>query len=142
MIENRLRVGALAIAVGLGAGAAHAEELGFTASLAGADEVPPVETTATGAVDATYDTESRQLNWSLEYSGLSGDATAAHFHGPAAPGENAGPVVAFEDTASGSEGSAELTEEQAAQLRDGQWYANIHTAEHPDGEIRGQVTAE
>jgi hypothetical protein len=143
MIENGLKACALAVAVaGLITGAAHAEELAFTASLTGADEVPPVETTANGSLDATYDTESRQLNWTLEYSGLSGDATAAHFHGPAGPGENAGPVVTIEDTATGAEGSAELTEEQAAQLTDGQWYVNVHTGEYPDGEIRGQVTAQ
>ena len=36
-------------------------------------------------------------------------------------------------------GTAHLTDEQAGQLLDGQWYINIHTAAHPDGEIRGQV---
>jgi hypothetical protein len=37
------------------------------------------------------------------------------------------------------EGSADITEEQLAQLRDGLMYINIHTPTHPDGEIRGQV---
>jgi hypothetical protein len=76
----------------------------------------------------------------IEFSGLSGPVTAAHFHGPAAPGENAGPVVTIDDLESPSEGSATLTDEQAAQLANGQWYVNIHTEAHPDGEIRGQVT--
>ena len=122
------------------AGAAQAEEKRFGAELSGAEEVPPVETSATGTADVTYDTETMELTWTAEFSGLSGPATAAHFHGPAAAGENAGPVVPVEDLESPSEGTATLTEEQAAQLTEGMWYFNVHTAANPDGEIRGQVT--
>ncbi len=39
------------------------------------------------------------------------------------------------------EGAADITEEGLQQLQDGLWYINIHTPEHPDGEIRGQVVA-
>lgn len=122
------------------AGVAAAEEVQSAAELSGAEEVPPVETGATGAADVTYDTETMELTWTAEFSGLSGPATAAHFHGPAAPGENAGPVVPVEDLESPSEGTATLTEEQAAQLTEGMWYFNIHTDANPNGEIRGQVT--
>jgi hypothetical protein len=120
-------------------GVASAEQTKFTATLSGAEEVPPVETSATGTTEATYDSDTKKLTWTLEYSGLSGDAAAAHFHGPAAPGENAGPVVPIPDIASGSEGEADLTDEQAADLEAGRWYVNVHTAANPDGEIRGQV---
>jgi len=120
-------------------GVASAEQMKFKANLSGAEEVPPVETSATGTTDVTYDSDTKKLTWTLEYSGLSGDATAAHFHGPADPGENAGPVVPIPDTASGSTGEADLTEEQAADLIAGKWYANVHTAANPGGEIRGQV---
>jgi hypothetical protein len=48
-------------------------------------------------------------------------------------------VVPIEEFASGSEGSAELTQEQAEQLMAGKWYVNVHTANNPAGEIRGQV---
>jgi hypothetical protein len=120
-------------------GVASAEQTKFKANLSGAEEVPPVETSATGTTDVTYDSDTKKLTWTLEYSGLSGDATAAHFHGPADPGENAGPVVPIPDIASGSTGEADLTEEQAADLIAGKWYANVHTAANPDGEIRGQV---
>jgi hypothetical protein len=118
---------------------ASAEEMKFMANMTGAEEVPPVETSATGMADVTYDSDTKKLTWTLEYSGLSGDATAAHFHGPAGPGENAGPAVPIPDVASGSQGSADLTDEQAADLQAGRWYVNVHTAAHPDGEIRGQV---
>ncbi len=121
-------------------GAAFAEEMKFAAELSGGEEVPPVETSATGTADVTYDSETMELTYSVTFDGLSGAATAAHFHGPAAPGENAGPVVPIADVESPSEGSATLTEEQATQLTEGNWYVNVHTEAHPDGEIRGQVT--
>nr|WP_244514696.1 CHRD domain-containing protein [Ensifer sp. LCM 4579] len=110
----------------------------FKAELKGSEEVPPVETSATGTADVSYDTESKNLTWTIEHSGLSGDVTAAHFHGPAAPGENAPPMVPIEVSAL-SQGSATLDETQAAALTEGRMYVNLHTAAHPDGEIRGQV---
>jgi hypothetical protein len=135
------RAAALAIAAFLAtAGMASAQETKFMANLTGGEEVPPVETAATGMADVTWNAGSKELSWSIEFDGLSGPATAAHFHGPAAPGENAGPVVPIEDLESPSEGTATLTDEQAAQLAGGQWYVNVHTAANPDGEIRGQVT--
>ena len=128
----------LAISAFLVSGSAFAQEFG--ANLTGAEEVPPVDTAATGTADVTWNADSKELSWTIEFSGLSGPATAAHFHGPAAPGENAGPVVTIEDLESPSEGTATLTDEQAEQLAGGQWYLNIHTAANPDVEIRGQVT--
>ena len=122
------------------AGVASAQETKFMANLTGAEEVPPVETSATGMADVTWNADSKELSWSIEFSGLSGPASAAHFHGPAAVGANAGPVITIEDLESPSEGTATLTDEQAAQLAGGEWYVNVHTEANPDGEIRGQVT--
>jgi hypothetical protein len=102
--------------------------------------MPPTQSTGTGTVQASYDTDTKVFTYTIEYSGLSGDATAAHFHGPAAPGENADPVVPIPDPlASPINGSATLDDTQAADLLDGKWYFNVHTAQYPDGEIRGQV---
>ena len=124
------------------AGPAFAETLNMTAELSGAAEVPANDSPGTGTLEATYDTETMLFTWTVTYQGLTGDATAAHFHGPAAADATAGPVVPIEgDLASPIEGSATLTEEQATQLQDGLWYFNVHTAKYPDGEIRGQVTA-
>lgn len=121
---------------------AYAEMMNFTADLTGASEVPPADTTATGKVEATFDTESKVFTWTVNYEGLSGDATGAHFHGPAAEGAVADPVVPLADPlASPITGNATLTDDQATQLQGGQWYFNIHTAKFPDGEIRGQVKA-
>ncbi len=128
----------LACALAL-SGASYAEEMKFMATLTGADEVPPVETSGKGTAEITWNSETKELTWTVEFSDLSGPATAAHFHGPAEPGKNAGVAVPIEGLESPSEGSATLTDEQAAQLAGGQWYVNVHTEAHPDGEIRGQV---
>ena len=96
----------------------------------------------TGKVDATLDTETKMFTWNITYDGLGGEATAAHFHGPAAEGENAPPVVPIDGAlASPIAGNATLTDEQITQLQGGMWYFNVHTAQYPDGEIRGQVKA-
>lgn len=113
----------------------------LSATLDGQKQVPPVETAGKGTAEISYDADNRQLDWTVTYGGLSGPATAAHFHGPAGPGENAAPVISFKaPLASPASGSATLTEEQAKELLDGKFYINIHTAAHKDGEIRGQVT--
>src|SRR5262245_53437966 len=116
---------------------AFAETMMFTAELKGSTEVPPTDSAATGSADVTVDTETKKLSWTVTSTGLSGDPAAAHFHGPAAPGENAGPVVDI--SAAIAKGSADLTDAQLADLEAGKWYINIHTGKFPDGEIRGQV---
>ena len=76
----------------------------------------------------------------MTYSGLSGAATAAHFHGPAAAGANAGPIVPISGSlASPITGNATLTDAQATDLAAGKLYFNIHTDANKGGEIRGQM---
>lgn len=116
-------------------------EMTMNVELSGEQQSPPVETDGKGRIDVTFNSETRELSWSLDYSDLSSDATAAHFHGPADPGETAPPVVPVDEFADGAEGSATLTEDQAEQLMAGKWYFNLHTENNPNGEIRGQVTA-
>jgi hypothetical protein len=118
-----------------------AEVVNLKAHMDAKDEVPPNPSKGTGDLTATYDTASKKLTYKGSYSGLTGPATAAHFHGPAAAGKNAGVVIPI-GTASKSpfEGSATLTDAQAQQLLAGQWYVNVHTAANKGGEIRGQVS--
>jgi hypothetical protein len=121
------------------AGPAFAEK--FKASLNGKSEVPPNATAGTGTADIDYDPATKKLSWKLTYSGLTGPAKAAHFHGPAEAGKNAGVVVAIPGaTSSPADGSATLTDAQAADLEAGKLYVNVHTEANPGGEIRGQVT--
>jgi len=121
------------------AGPAFADKM--KATLDGKSEVPPTTTAGKGTADVDFDPATKKVSWKVTHSGLSGPATAAHFHGPGEPGKNAGVAVAIPNAASSpAEGSATLTDAQAADLTAGKYYVNIHTAANPGGEIRGQVT--
>jgi hypothetical protein len=131
---------AAAIGALLCATPAGAEVIHYAASLNGAAETPPNTSTGAGTAKINLDTTAKTVSWTLTYSGLSGPAVAAHFHGPAPAGKAAGvevPVIG--PFASPIAGTASLSDTQAAELRAGQWYLNVHTAAHPAGEIRGQV---
>jgi hypothetical protein len=120
-----------------------AEVVKMKADLKPSNEVPPGSGSGAGSVDVTYDTANKKLSWKGRYAKLSGPATAAHFHGPAPKGKNAGVMVPIFQGASAKspfEGSATLTDAQAEALMSGSMYVNIHTAAHKAGEIRGQVT--
>jgi len=132
-----------AAAFTIAAAPAFAETLTFKASMTTTQEVPPTQGAGKGEVTATYDTASKKLSWKGSYSDLSGPATAAHFHGPAAAGKNAGvviPIFAGAAAKSPFEGSATLTDAQAKELLGGEWYVNVHTATNKAGEIRGQLS--
>ena len=115
----------------------------FNVPLTGAQQVPPVQTAGSGMAVLTFDPSTRDVTWSVTYSGLSSDVTMAHFHGPAAEGKNAGVVIWLSKQGAAPTspftGQATLTPAQADQFMSGQWYVNVHTKDHPAGEIRGQV---
>lgn len=100
-----------------------------------------ITSTGKGAGEFTYDPATRTLTYNVTYEGLTGPGVAAHIHGPADPGQNAGPVVPFPNAASPITGTATLTEAQAAELAAGKYYVNVHTAANKGGEIRGQIVA-
>ena len=117
-----------------------AATVSLKADLKAASEVPPIDSKGTGSVTANFDTASKQLSWKGTVSGLSGPATAAHFHSGEV-GKNGGVAVPIGGADKGSfEGSATLTDAQAEELMTGKWYVNVHTAANKGGEVRGQVT--
>ena len=121
--------------------AAHAATIHFKADLQASSEVPAKNSTGTGTLTASLDTDTNELTYHVEFSGLTGPVVAAHFHGPAAPGANSKPQVPIKVSpiVSPIDGKATLTPDQAKDLEDGQWYFNLHTSANPSGEIRGQV---
>ncbi|MGH8780896.1 CHRD domain-containing protein [Paraburkholderia sp.] len=139
---NAIRKLNLAVVVwALAAGAAFADTVALKADLEPSSEVPPRVSHGHGMLNASFDTSTKTLQWNVTYDGLSGPATMAHFHGPAPVGQNAKVQVPIEKNALASpiKGSATLTDPQVTDLMAGQWYFNVHTAQNPSGEIRGQV---
>jgi len=119
---------------------ASAAMIEYHAALSGKSEVPPNATSGSGDVLATLDTSKKSLSYTMTYLGLSGPATAAHFHGPAAAGANAGVAVPIgTNPPSPVTNTVTLTDAQMKDLEAGKWYANVHTAANPGGEIRGQL---
>lgn len=136
----RSTLAALACAAALiAASPSMAATINLKADLKASNEVPPNDSKGSGSLTATYDDASKQLSWKGNLSGLSGPATAAHFHAGEA-GKNGGVVVPIPGADKGAfEGSATLTDAQAADMLAGKWYVNIHTAANKGGEIRGQL---
>jgi hypothetical protein len=122
------------------AGAASAATVKYSAALNAASEVPPTKSTGSGEATASLDTATHELTYDISFKGTSGDATAAHIHGPAEAGKNAGVVLPL-GTAPKSpiRGTAKLTPEQEQQLAAGMMYVNVHTKDNPGGDIRGQL---
>ena len=136
---SRAMFGMAILATGLLATAARADTIDFHATLNGASEVPATTAAGKGMATATLDTATRTFNYMMTYEGLSGVATAAHFHGPALANNNAPPVVPIAPVTTPIKGVITLTEAQVADLEAGKWYVNVHTTANPGGEIRGQV---
>jgi len=136
----------------------HAAKYPYDAPLSGQDEVPAVQTSATGQGEFTVPANGT-MKYRVNVTGIT-NASAAHIH-MAKAGEN-GDVIADllntptskdKDTAYGmifrgnlSDSSlkgpmqGKTLDDLAAAMDSGDVYVNVHTAEHPDGEIRGQVS--
>lgn len=146
----------LAMACGLlgafgSATACFATPMYYTATLKGSNEVPPNGSTATGFASYTLDGDLLTVN--ISFTGLSAPAAAAHIHCCAPMGTNAPVVLPFTPFPNSTSGTFSETvnlstfsfsgggSEAAliAALNTGKAYSNIHDANFPAGEIRGQI---
>ena len=130
-----------AVALVFAVSAAHAKTVNYEAKLDGASESPATTSKGTGMAELKYDDATKKLTYTINYKGLSGDPVAAHFHGPADAGANAGVELPITVGPSPIKGEATLDDAKAADLAAGKWYVNVHTKDNPMGEIRGQVEA-
>lgn len=125
-----------ATAAALFAGAVLAKDIKVT--LTGAEETPPVTTSATGEGKISVE-KDHTVKGSIKATGL--DAVAAHIH-VGAPGVAGPPIIPLTKGADGvwtvPEG-AKLTDEQYASFTSGNLYVNVHSPAHKSGEIRGQL---
>lgn len=118
----------------------------FTAHLNGSQEVPAVNTDATGVASLYLNGSRDTLCVRVSWNGLSGDATGIHIH-EGAMGINGGVLVNFTNDIDGNQvygnvTGANLTPSLIAALFSGNTYLNLHTAANANGEIRGQIMAE
>jgi CHRD domain len=133
------------VALLVGGSQAFALKIPIQATLSGGGEVPPNDSPAKGLMQGTFDTDTNTLDWTVTYSGLSGPAIAAHFHGPVSylgltAEENAPIQVGTPgNLASPFHGVAKIDDTQAKDLKDGRWYFNVHSNKFVAGEIRGPV---
>lgn len=109
----------------------------FTAMADSTQEVPPVTNGFTGVASFTYDANAGTVSWMVTHTVT--NASAAHIHGPAGPGMNAGVLVNLGSATSPIVGSAPITPADAMALLDGMAYLNIHSPDFPGGAIRGQL---
>ena len=117
----------------------------LSARISGTQEVPANASTAKGSFEGIFDPYSRVIAFRFEYSGLTANATASHFH--IAPAGTNGPVTVDFVSQGFQTGNKSgefvkvltLTEAQANALIAGRLYVNIHNATFPGGEIRGQI---
>lgn len=117
-------------------GFAGAVELKVT--LTGAEETPPVATSATGTGSIAIAAD-KTVRGTIKTTGMEG--TVAHIH-VGAPGQSGPPIITLEKGADGAwsvPAGSKLTDEQYASFKAGQLYVNVHSAEHKAGEIRGQL---
>jgi hypothetical protein len=140
----------------------------FRAKMTGDQEVPLVNTDATGTIRLSANPQQKDaLNYDLTITNLNGAVTGAHIH-MGVRGNN-GPIVANLNTPGTSAASASSSSGQGSAMtsnsvsgiitsidlkgplagkqisdlvrliQDGRAYANVHTEQHPNGEIRGQI---
>jgi CHRD domain len=119
----------------------------FIALLNGGQENPPTSSNALGVAFMTFNNDTRELCYDISFTSLVSEERVAHFHAPAAPGENADVVFdispdpsPFGSPKTGCVGP--FNEDQSRDLRQGLFYINIHSQPplgFPSGEIRGQV---
>jgi hypothetical protein len=144
----------------------------FKASLAGGEEVPRVDSSATGLATFELSSDGNSLMYTLSVSNIE-HVTMAHIH-IGSPGEVGKPIATLyptETNASMDEKKGEMADmaltaqkmngviakgtiyarnlmgplkgktiaELVAQIHAGKAYVNVHTREHPDGEIRGTI---
>jgi hypothetical protein len=133
-----------ALALSLSIAPAHAAT-GFSIVLDALQEVPPNLSPGSGSGFCILDNAGTSLTYTITYSNLTANRTAAHFHGPAGPGVNAGVVFAIAGAGPTSDtitGTWPIDATNVARLNSGQLYVNIHTGNFPGGEIRGQIHAD
>jgi uncharacterized repeat protein (TIGR01451 family) len=113
------------------------QPLVFTANLNGAQETPPNNSTASGTATLLLSPDEQTARVTLNFNGLSSAETAAHIHGPAAPGA-VGSVLFPLPNGSFTDFLISPSPADVQNLKNGLLYVNVHSSNFLNGEIRGQ----
>jgi hypothetical protein len=135
---SKVPVRALVAAAGLIALCGTSFAVDVKVKLIGAEETPPVTTTATGMGTITIAAD-KSVSGTIKTMGIVG--TVAHIH-VGAPGQSGPPIITLDKTAEGVwtvPAGSKLTDDQYASFKAGNLYVNVHSAEHKPGEIRAQL---
>ncbi len=116
----------------------------FEAFLQGINEVPPNGSPALGLGTVVLNAAQTQITVDLNWTGLTAPATAAHIHGPGGAGTNAAVLFPLSGVPAATSGAIPeqmfaITPTQVGYLFSGYLYMNVHDANFPGGEIRGQL---
>jgi hypothetical protein len=135
---NMPSVRALIATVILVAGSGSALAVDLKVKLIGAEETPPVTTSASGSGTITIAAD-KSVSGTIKTKGI--DGTVAHIH-VGAPGQSGPPIITLDKGADGVwsvPAGSTLTDAQYASFKAGNLYVNVHSAEHKPGEIRAQL---
>jgi CHRD domain len=138
MFFNTRRVRTLVVAAALVVGLGSASAADVKVHLTGAEETPPVTTSASGTGTITIAAD-KSVSGTVKTMGI--DGTVAHIH-VGAPGVAGPPIITLSKGADGVwsvPAGSKLTDEQYASFKAGNLYVNVHSAAHAPGEIRGQL---
>lgn len=117
----------------------------LSGSASGSQENPPATTNGSASLSGTYYAADNKMNYTINWTGLSGPASVVQIYGPAAAGSNADAIMALAITTNGingsSSGSVILSDAAETYLLSGNVYYNILTSANPSGELRGQISA-
>ena len=169
-MTKRVKLLGLLLTVLMFSAVARADQLAFTATLSGSQEVPPTGSAGIGSALVTLDTVTNLLTVNVSFAGLGSPTIASHIHCCTLPGANAMVATAvptfpgfplgvttgtylmtFDLTNASTYNPAFITAHGGtvsgamaafiAGLTSGQTYLNIHTSQFTGGEIRGQLNA-
>jgi hypothetical protein len=135
---NISNVRALVAAVALVALSGSVLAVDLKVKLIGAEETPPVTTSASGTGTITIAAD-KSVSGTIKTTGIEG--TMAHIH-VGAPGQSGPPIVTLSKGTDGTwsvPAGSKLSDEQYADFKAGNLYVNVHSAEHKPGEIRAQL---
>lgn len=139
LLKSRFTLAVVALIAGILAGSGSMATAGeLKVNLSGDQEVPPVQTSATGNGTIMVE-DDKSVKGKITTSGIKG--TGAHIH-EGAPGKNGPDIITLKKTSDNEwslPGDAKLTDAQYDAYKAGSLYINVHSDANKGGEIRGQL---